>query len=116
MSGPLGSEKFDPAGLEARIEAIGRTEFEEARAVLRQDGLLPAQVSDRAAYTVFAAVFLELTYFDPPARSIVFPAIEVRRCRRIGAGQRPRRRGSARRHAAGRRAGAFACPERRRRR
>jgi len=76
LSGTLESEKIEPAGLEARIEAIGRTEFEEARAVLRQDGLLPAQVSDRAAYTAFAAVFLELTYFDPPARSIVFPAIE----------------------------------------
>jgi hypothetical protein len=70
------SQKIEPGGLEARIAAIGHTEFEEARAVLRQDGLLSAPASNRAAYTVFAAVFLELTYFDPPARAIVFPAIE----------------------------------------
>ncbi len=37
---------------------------------------MPAPASDRAAYTAFASVFLELTYFDPTARSIVFPAIE----------------------------------------
>jgi len=72
----LESGRIEPAGLAARIESIGCTEFEEARAVLRQDGMLPAPVSDQAAYTAFAAVFLELTYFDPPARSIVFPAIE----------------------------------------
>jgi hypothetical protein len=70
------SKKIEPAGLAARIETIGQIEFEEARAVLRQDGLLPAAASDRAAYTAFAAAFLELTYFDPRARAIVFPAIE----------------------------------------
>ncbi len=72
----LESKKIDAAQLEARIAAVGRTEFEEARAVLSKDGLLPPPVSDQAAYAVFAAVFLELTYFDPAARSIVFPAIE----------------------------------------
>ncbi|MGO9464302.1 MAG: hypothetical protein ACLQVF_09120 [Isosphaeraceae bacterium] len=70
------SAKIEPAGLAARIDAIGPTEFEEARAVLRQDGLLLAPASDLAAYTEFAAVFLELTCFDPAARAIVFPAIE----------------------------------------
>ncbi len=60
----------------ARIEAIGRTEFEEARDTLRQDGLLLPPVSDRSAYTVFASVFLELTSFEPSARSSIFPAIE----------------------------------------
>ena len=42
--------------------AIGRTEFEEARAVLRQDGLLLPPESDATAYAAFAAVFLELSY------------------------------------------------------
>ncbi len=70
------SGEIDSSGLDARIEAIGRTEFEEARGVLRQDGQLLPPVSDRAAYSVFAAVFLELTFFEPSARSSLFPAIE----------------------------------------
>ena len=70
------SGQIDAPGLDARIVAIGRTEFEEARAVLRQDGLLLPPASDAAAYAAFAAVFLELTHFEPAARSSVFPAIE----------------------------------------
>ncbi len=76
LTAAFDSGKIAPAILEARIEAIGRTEFEEARTVLRQDGLLPADASDQSAYTAFAAAFLDLTHFDPAARPIVFPAIE----------------------------------------
>jgi hypothetical protein len=76
MDGVLEIEKTDLGRLEARIRAIGCTEFEEAKTALRKDGFLAPPLSDRAAYAVFAAVFLELTYFDPPARAIVFPAIE----------------------------------------
>jgi hypothetical protein len=70
------SGAIDASGLRARIESIGRTEFEGARDTLLRDGLLLPPVSDRAAYIVFASAFLELTYFEPSARSIIFPAIE----------------------------------------
>jgi hypothetical protein len=70
------SGRIDASGLDARIEAIGRTEFEEARDTLGQDGELLSPASDRSAYGVFASVFLELTFFEPSARSIIFPAIE----------------------------------------
>ncbi len=70
------SGKIDGPGLIARIEAIGRTEFEEAWDTLLRDGFLLPPVSDRPVYTVFAAVFLELTFFEPSARPIMFPAIE----------------------------------------
>ena len=58
------------------IEAIGRMEFDEARTVLRQDGQLLSPATDASAYAAFAAVFLELGFFDRAARSWVFPAIE----------------------------------------
>ena len=70
------SGAIDAAGLEARIGAIGPTEFEEARAVLRHDGLLLPPESDATAYAAFASRFLELSAFEPALRSSVFPAIE----------------------------------------
>ncbi len=70
------SGAIDASGLDARIEAIGRAEFDEARTVLRQDGVLLSPESDASAYAAFAAVFLELTFFAPAERSSVFPAIE----------------------------------------
>jgi hypothetical protein len=72
----LESGTIDEPGLDARIRSVGRTEFEEAGAVLRQDGLLPPPVTELDLYTEFAAVFLELSCFDPVLRPIVFPAIE----------------------------------------
>ncbi len=71
----MGSGKLDDEALAARIEAIGRTEFAEARAVLRQDGALLEPATDGSAYAAFAAAFLELTFFDPSARAATFPAI-----------------------------------------
>jgi hypothetical protein len=70
------SGKIDALGLGRRIEALGRTEFEEACAVLRQDCLLLPPVSDPDVYSVFAAVFLDLTFSEPTALSTIFPAIE----------------------------------------
>ena len=67
---------IDATGLAERIEMIGRTEFEEALASLKQDGLLLPPISDQAGYAVFASVFIELMHFEPMALSIVFPAIE----------------------------------------
>ncbi|MGC8643061.1 MAG: hypothetical protein ACP5XB_24645, partial [Isosphaeraceae bacterium] len=73
---PGPSETIDSSGMAQRIAAIGGTEFDEARHVLRKDGLLLAPVTDHAAYQVFAAVFLELTFFDPEGLPVFFPAIE----------------------------------------
>ena len=62
--------------VEERIAEIGRTEFEEVRLVLRQDGLIAADESNAAVYAEFASIFLELTYFAPALRAHAFPAIE----------------------------------------
>ena len=67
---------IDAAGLAARLEAIGRTEFEEARSVLKQDGWLPPEGGVEAAYSAFAAVFLDLTRFATALRGYTFPAVE----------------------------------------
>jgi hypothetical protein len=72
----LDSGSIDQAGLSARIDAIGRTEFAEARTVLRQDGLLLPPPTDAAAYRTFAGTFLELISFAPALRAHTFPAIE----------------------------------------
>ncbi len=76
VASAIESGAIDAAGIAARIAAIGRAGFEEARAVLVQDGLLWPPVSEASTYAVFAAVFLELTYFDPSSRAATFPAIE----------------------------------------
>lgn len=73
---PAPSAAIGAAGLARRIAAIGETEFDEARHVLRNDGLLLRPESDHATYQTFAAVFLELTCFEPPALPVYFPAIE----------------------------------------
>jgi hypothetical protein len=67
---------LDDRSLGARIEGIGGTEFEEARAVLRQDGLLAPAPTDAATYRAFAAVFLDLAVFAPAELATTFPAIE----------------------------------------
>lgn len=72
----LSEGEIDATGLDTRIAAIGRAAFDEARAVLRQDGLLLPPFTDASAYASFGAAFLELTYFQPSARSAIFPAIE----------------------------------------
>lgn len=72
----LDDGRLDAVAILTRIEAIGGTEFAEARAVLRQDGQLLDPATDGRTYAAFGAVFLELTYFDPLARAVTFPAIE----------------------------------------
>jgi hypothetical protein len=77
--------RLDDASMQERIHRIGRVEFEEAREVLRQENYLlasatggpgtalwPADLS--GAYEEFAAVYLELCYFDPHRRRQFFPA------------------------------------------
>lgn len=58
-----------------RIEQIGRTEFEEIRAVLIEDRYLPPAPSERQTYVEFAAVYLELRYFAQNLLRNFFPGI-----------------------------------------
>ncbi len=59
-----------------RIGQIGPDAFEEARAVLRQEGFLLDPDDDRATYAEFATVFLELWHFAPEAIAAHFPALD----------------------------------------
>lgn len=67
--------RLSPPDVQARLEQIGRTEFEEIRRVLKQEGFLFPQADDREVYSEFAAVYLELRFFLPNLRSTYFPAI-----------------------------------------
>jgi hypothetical protein len=62
-------------GIRQRVEAIGRTEFEEIRTVLTQDDYLPAEADERMVYTEFVAVFLELEFFCSNLLGAYFPGI-----------------------------------------
>jgi hypothetical protein len=78
--------KLDESSVRERIRRIGVVEFEEAREVLHQENFLlkpgpdatdvklwPGDLS--GTYEEFAAVYLELLYFDPHRRQQFFPAI-----------------------------------------
>src|SRR5438132_354038 len=64
-----------PVDVRARIEQIGRTEFEEIRTVLQQERDLLKPDDDLAVYIEFAAIYLELRYFRTNLRATYFPAI-----------------------------------------
>jgi len=67
--------RLDQAAVRERIGRIGRAEFAEARAVLRQDGVIRDPDDDLAAYREFAAVFLVQGHFTPTLLPATFPAI-----------------------------------------
>src|SRR5262249_15003663 len=67
--------QLTPEGVAARAEEVGRTEFEEVRAVLVKDEFLPADADDLAVYIEFAAVYLELRYFATNLLPNYFPGI-----------------------------------------
>jgi hypothetical protein len=68
--------RLTAADLQARIQHIGESEFEEIRTVLRQeDYLLPPQ-DDLRVYVEFAAVYLELRHFVPGFLRSYFPSLE----------------------------------------
>jgi len=58
-----------------RINRIGQTEFDEARAVLHGEELLFSGADDRETYIEFAAFYLELLQFEPDALHELFPSI-----------------------------------------
>jgi hypothetical protein len=68
-----------PAEVAARVEAVGTTEFEEARNVLDQEGYLFPRATTRDIYIEFAAVYLEFLYFVPDLLPVYFPGIRDHR-------------------------------------
>ncbi|MDX2087631.1 MAG: hypothetical protein SFX73_07265 [Kofleriaceae bacterium] len=71
----VGSGELTAAGVRERIGAIGQTEFDEIRSVLRQEDLLVPPVDDAVTYIEFVALYLELHQFSPRALEHTFPAI-----------------------------------------
>ncbi len=71
---PPGSTLTDE-DIHRRVEEIGRTEFDEIRAVLVQDNYLPANAGEREIYIEFAAVYLELLYFAINLLPNYFPGL-----------------------------------------
>ncbi|HEX8113642.1 MAG TPA: hypothetical protein VF516_38185, partial [Kofleriaceae bacterium] len=67
------------ASIRERIHRIGQTEFDEIRAVLRQDDLLLPPAGDTAAYVEFAALYLELRAFAPRTLGRTFPTLDAAR-------------------------------------
>jgi len=59
-----------------RIQKMGSTEFDEIRAVLRQEKYLLPPRDDVTTYEEFAAAYLELRWFDPALLPRYFPAID----------------------------------------
>jgi hypothetical protein len=74
VEGRLGS-----AEVAARVAGIGRTEFDEARCVLEQEGYLFPRATARDVYNEFAAVYLELRCFAPDLLPVYFPGIRDHR-------------------------------------
>ena len=62
-------------GLRDRIDTIGASAFEEARAVLIQDQLLPNGTDDRTTYIEFVATYLELRHFANNQIPVSFPSL-----------------------------------------
>ncbi len=71
----LQSGELDAADIDARIERLGRTEFDEIRAVLKQEEFLFESSDAAAIYVEFAAVYLELAYFAPGLLRWYFPGL-----------------------------------------
>jgi hypothetical protein len=62
-------------GIRERIDAIGQTEFDEIRSVLRQEHLLVPPADEQVIYLEFVALFCELEAFAPRALELTFPAL-----------------------------------------
>jgi hypothetical protein len=67
------------ASIRERIHRIGQTEFDEIRAVLRQDDLLLPPAGDTTTYVEFAALYLELRAFAPRTLGRTFPTLDAAR-------------------------------------
>ncbi|MFH2007048.1 MAG: hypothetical protein ABI333_10725 [bacterium] len=72
-----------PAVVRERIHRLGQVEYDEVRAVLRdQQLLLPARAgegADHVSYAELVAVYLELRHFEPARLGAWFPSLGHRR-------------------------------------
>ena len=68
---------LDDAEIRKRIEAIGQTEFDEVRAILRHDDQVLPPADDREVYVEFASVYLELRHFAPNLLVTTFPGLNA---------------------------------------
>jgi hypothetical protein len=89
--------QLDEAAMRQRVERIGIVAFEEAREVLRQENYLLAAADGApgkqlwpgdlaAVYEEFAAVYLELKFFDPHRREQFFPGADFAAVEEVLAG------------------------------
>lgn len=68
-------EKMPAAALREQIDLIGQTQFDEIRAVLKQEAMLVDPASLRNSFAEFIAVLLELHYFAPDLVPVYFPSL-----------------------------------------
>ena len=71
----LDARALTTAAIRERIDAIGQTEFDEIRSVLRQEDLLFPPADEAVIYLEFVALYLELARFAPRALVHTFPAL-----------------------------------------
>ena len=76
LNGLIAQKRLGAAELQARIQQIGASEFEEIRDVLRQEDFLLPPKTDLTVYVEFVAVYLELRHFVPTFLRSYFPSIE----------------------------------------
>lgn len=67
--------KLNESELKRRIDRIGQIEFDEVRAVVRQDDLLLPPGADLEIYIELAAILFELHYFEPARIEQIFPSL-----------------------------------------
>jgi hypothetical protein len=72
----IAERRIGASELQARIQQIGASEFEEIRDVLRQEDYLLPPKTDLTVYVEFVAVYLELRHFVPSFLRSYFPSIE----------------------------------------
>jgi hypothetical protein len=70
--------RMSVAMLRERIDRIGQTEFDEVRAVLRQESMLLHPDDQRTVYAEFVAVYCELEKFAPGLLPVYFPSLRDR--------------------------------------
>ncbi len=71
----IAEDRLNETTVKHRIERLGRLEFEEIHAVLKQENLLLPPVSDVSTYVEFTAVFWELKFFAPRLLYDYFPSL-----------------------------------------
>ncbi|MBS0207236.1 MAG: hypothetical protein JSS49_30535 [Planctomycetes bacterium] len=69
------SGRLSTAELRRRIDALGQTQFDEIRSVLRAELMLRRPDDSRHVYAEFVAVYQELKAFAPNLVSVYFPSL-----------------------------------------